>query len=228
MRHQTADWTRRQHIAGCSAKNPFIKAVMTICPGHEQVSPRLRQTQGSDRRRIHVNFDPRLRLYPVPCQILNDGFDMFSPRIHFVLVADFKNSHALGFVQKRQRITNGAPCSRLSFHPITTWSATRDFTAAGTTRTGRPTPRMAAPISRTLWTSPDNLPFSIRIRSVDRASLISICVGNAISIATRFDDRFPRPPETYFRTPQVSLSSTRYQVAKHCRRSRRLRRPSAA
>ena len=73
---------------------------------------------------------------------------MMARGVHLILLADLHDGHALRLVEEGQRVLNGSPRLPRILPADHNMVGGKDFTAAGTTRKGRPAPRIAAPVSR--------------------------------------------------------------------------------
>ena len=89
MRHQAADRTLREQIAGHPAEHPFVEPAMTVSSGYQEIS--FFVICPSDdlirTRATSLYFDPTFCLYPVLRKVANDIINMMARSLHLFLLA---------------------------------------------------------------------------------------------------------------------------------------------
>jgi len=112
VRHETADWARRQQIARHAAEDPFAEATVPIGAGDKQIRMLVlgKSDQLGSTRSVLMENDTIFGFDPVVPEVARH---IIQARLGWVLVApqaDFRDGYACCLIQKRKRIKHGSSC----------------------------------------------------------------------------------------------------------------------
>ena len=102
MRHQAADRTLREQIAGHPAEHPFVEPAMAVSSDYQEINALIICPRDDliRTRATSFHFDPRFCLYPVLREITNDIIDVIARSRNLLFLAYLQNGYAFCLMKK--------------------------------------------------------------------------------------------------------------------------------